>query len=68
MLRQVRSDEDGKLVWGMLLNDVELVQVNVGQNFKLVLLETQALELKLRGKAVDGLGHWWSGYGIGFII
>ena len=57
MLGEVGSDEDGELVRGVLLDNVEFVQVNVGKNFELVLLETEALELELGGEAVDGLGH-----------
>jgi hypothetical protein len=57
MFGEVGSDEDEELVRGVLLDNVEFIQVNVGKNFELILLETEALELELGGETVDGLGH-----------
>lgn len=42
---KVRSDEYVELVGSVLLDDMELIQVNVGQNVELVLLNAFALDL-----------------------
>lgn len=47
MLGKVRSDEYVELVGSVLLDDMELIQVNVGQNVELVLLNAFALDLSL---------------------
>jgi hypothetical protein len=49
MFGEVGSDKKGELVWGVFFNDVELVEVDVGEDIELVLLDSLAFEFNLRG-------------------
>ena len=59
MLGDVGSDEDRELVWTVLSDNMELVQINVSQDLKFILLKALALEFSLGGnKGCLRLGHF----------
>lgn len=64
VLGEVGSDKDGELMRCVFLNNVEFVEVDVGKDFKLVLLKSKTLEFDFGCEAVEGLGHWMYGNGV----
>jgi len=56
--RKIWSDQDGKFVWNVLFGDMELIKINVRQNFKLILLNTLTLKFCLSGWNWSRLRHF----------